>query len=459
MSQSQTSQAIPIFLRRLTDVARMSKRRRNQLNRLGYAEKAGHMTLLRGSNGEALEVEALVAPEEPWGLAKMATELPVGRYELKAVGWRPSSAFKEETLLGLALHGYTYKTYEEPKPRATFLWPDDADATQKAMETSHYLNEGRDLINTPANLMTTEALEVAALRAAHEMGTQVHIIRDVDLVTHDFPLIYAVGRASVHAPRLVDIRFGQSTGPRVTLIGKGICFDTGGLNIKPSNSMLLMKKDMGGAAAALTLARLLHHRGVPLQGRLLLPIAENSIAGNAFRPSDVIKSRKGLSVEIGDTDAEGRLVLADALAYADEESPDVLITLATLTGAARVAVGPDVVPFYTRHEKEAARLKDISLTMQDPMWPLPLWDPYKAWLKSKVADLSSTGTGGFAGSVTAALFLEAFVEKAGMYLHADMYGWNQRARDGRPEGGEVQTVRALAAWLEQKAHLMAKATA
>jgi leucyl aminopeptidase len=252
-----------------------------------------------------------------------------------------------------------------------------------------------------------------------------------------------VGQASPRAPRLIDFVWGREGAPRVTLVGKGVCFDTGGLDLKPSSAMGLMKKDMGGAATVLGLARLLMEKKIDIRLRVIIPAVENSLSGAAFRPGDVYQSRKGLSVEISNTDAEGRLILADALALADEDAPDLLVDLATLTGAARTALGPEIVPFYTAHEKLAAALAAAGVREADPLWRMPLWANYGDGLDSRIADTNHVTESGFAGSITAALFLAKFVERAKAYAHFDIYAWNAKARPGRPQGGEAQGLRAL----------------
>jgi leucyl aminopeptidase len=301
----------------------------------------------------------------------------------------------------------------------------------------------RDLINTPANDMGPAELESAARALATRHGATVRTIVGDALITENFPLIHAVGRAADRAPRLIDIGWGDATAPKITLIGKGVCFDTGGLDIKPESGMLNMKKDMGGAATVLALAHMLMDRGAKVRLRVLLPVVENAISGSAFRPRDIYRSRKGLSVEIGNTDAEGRLILADALALADEEAPELIVDMATLTGAARVALGPEVVPFYTDDDALAAALARSADAESDPLWRLPLWSPYDQMLDSKVADLNNVATGGFAGSITAALFLRRFVSAAKAWLHCDIFAWNPATKPGRPEGAECQGARAL----------------
>jgi leucyl aminopeptidase len=308
----------------------------------------------------------------------------------------------------------------------------------------------RDLINTPANDMGPEALEKAARRLARAHKATVAVVKGEDLLKKNFPIIHAVGRASAEAPRLIDLTWGPKGAPKVTLVGKGVCFDTGGLDVKTASGMLLMKKDMGGAANVLGLASMIMEAGLKLRLRVLVPAVENSISAGSFRPGDVLTSRKGLTVEIGNTDAEGRLVLADALALADEEAPQLLVDMATLTGAARVALGPDLPPFYTDDEALAADIAAASAAEEDPLWRMPLWRPYAAKLASKIADTNNVTSDGFAGSVTAALFLQRFVGKAKSWAHFDIYGWNPADRPHGPIGGEAQGIRALEKVISQR---------
>ncbi|RTM12428.1 MAG: leucyl aminopeptidase family protein, partial [Bradyrhizobiaceae bacterium] len=303
--------------------------------------------------------------------------------------------------------------------------------------------------NTPSNDMGPEQLAAAAQALASEFGASFACTIGEELEKH-FPLIHAVGMASNRAPRLIDIGWGDPGHPKVTLVGKGVCFDTGGLDLKPSSGMLIMKKDMGGAANVLALARMVMDAELKVRLRVLIPAVENAVAGNAFRPLDIFTSRKGITVEIGNTDAEGRLVLADALALADEEKPDLLIDLGTLTGAARVALGPDLPPFYTDDETLAADLSRCAVKENDPLWRMPLWPPYDSWLDSKTATITNAPSGGFAGSITCALFLQRFVEHARSWLHVDIYGWTPSAKPARPEGGECQAARALYTLLSER---------
>jgi leucyl aminopeptidase len=334
-----------------------------------------------------------------------------------------------------------YKAADDVKPKRLLL-PDGANRDQ-VVALAESLHFGRDLINTPANDLGPAELESVARELATVFSASIRVTEGSGLLSDNFPMIHAVGRASDRAPRLIDLRWGSEHAPKVTVVGKGICFDTGGLDIKPSSAMALMKKDMGGAAAALSFALLVMRTKLPVRLRVLVPAAENAIGGNAFRPGDVLPSRNGMTVEIGNTDAEGRLVLADAISLADEEGPDYLITIATLTGAARVALGPDLPPLYTDDEDMARRLLDAGRAVGDPMWRMPFWPPYDSLLKSQIADVNHIAEGSFAGSIVAALFLKRFVRDAKRFAHLDIFGWVPRNQPGRPKGGEPQAARAL----------------
>jgi leucyl aminopeptidase len=303
--------------------------------------------------------------------------------------------------------------------------------------------QGRDLINTPSNDMGPAELEAAARAVAAAHGVAATSIVGDDLLAHNCGLLHAVGRASPRAPRLVDFSWGRPEAPKITLVGKGICFDTGGLDIKPASGMLIMKKDMGGAASVLALAHMIMAAKLDVRLRVLIAAAENSIAGNAFRPGDVIKSRAGKTVEIGNTDAEGRLVLADALSFADEDAPDMILTFATLTGAARVALGPDLPPLFCDDDDLAGDLQAAGLAVGDPVWRLPFWPGYDRLLDSEVADMNNAPDSPFGGAITAALFLRRYVVKAKRYAHIDMYGWRQAPRPLGPKGGEAHAARAV----------------
>ena len=346
-------------------------------------------------------------------------------------------------VLAFALGSYRYSRYRQTDvPNVRLVPPHDIDVTEIG-RMAEAATLARDLINTPANDMGPAQLAQAARDLAVRFGAQFNCIVGDELTHQNFPLIHAVGIASPRTPRLIDLTWGDPAHPKVTLVGKGVCFDTGGLDLKPSSAMLIMKKDMGGAANVLALALMVMDAKLKVRLRVLIPAVENAVAGNAFRPLDIFPSRKGATVEIGNTDAEGRLVLADALAFADEEAPDLLVDLGTLTGAARVALGPDLPPFYTNDETLALDIARCAKAENDPLWRLPLWAPYDSWLDSKVADISNAPSGTFAGSITCALFLQRFVAAAKSWLHVDIYGWTPSAKPARPEGGECQAARAI----------------
>ena len=345
--------------------------------------------------------------------------------------------------LAFALGSYRFSRYRNNDQTGAQLVPPDGIDMRDITRMAEAATLARDLINTPANDMGPEELAEAAKALADKFEAKYSCIVGDELLAQNFPLIHAVGRASTRAPRLIDFTWGNVSHPKVTLVGKGVCFDTGGLDLKPSSGMLIMKKDMGGAANVLALAHMIMEAKLKVRLRVLIPAVENSVAGNAFRPLDIFPSRKGVTVEIGNTDAEGRLVLADALAFADEEKPDLLVDLGTLTGAARVALGPDLPPFYTSDDKLAAEIERCAKAENDPLWRMPLWPPYDSWLESKIANLNNAPSGAFAGSITCALFLQRFVEHAKSWLHVDIYGWTPTAKPARPEGGECQAARAI----------------
>src|SRR6266576_4793583 len=345
--------------------------------------------------------------------------------------------------LAFALGSYRFSRYRKADTPDVRLVPSDGVDAADITRIAEAATLARDLINTPANDMGPEELALAAQHLAKRFGANFNCIVGADLTLQNFPLIYAVGMASSRAPRLIDLTWGDPAHPKVTLVGKGVCFDSGGLDLKPSAGMLIMKKDMGGAANVLALAQMVMDARLKVRLRVLIPAVENAVAGNAFRPLDIFRSRKGPTVEIGNTDAEGRLILADALALADEEKPDLLVDLGTLTGAARVALGPDLPPFYTNDETLAADVARCAVKENDPLWRMPLWPPYDAWLDSKTATITNAPSGTFAGSITCALFLQRFVEHAKSWLHVDIYGWTPSAKPARPEGGECQAARAI----------------
>lgn len=352
--------------------------------------------------------------------------------------------------LAFALGSYRFSRYRKAEVPDVRLVPPDGVDIADISRMAEAAALARDLINTPSNDMGPEELALAAEQLATRYGASFKAIVGDELTRQNFPLIHAVGMASTRAPRLIDMSWGDAANPKVTLVGKGVCFDTGGLDLKPSSGMLIMKKDMGGAANVLALAQMVMDAKLKVRLRVLIPAVENAVAGNAFRPLDIFKSRKGPTVEIGNTDAEGRLVLADALAFACEEKPDLLVDLGTLTGAARVALGPELPPFYTNDEMLAQDVTRFAKGEQDPLWRMPLWPAYDSWLDSKVADINNAPSGGFAGSIVCALFLQRFVTDAKSWLHVDIYGWTPSAKPARPEGGECQAARAIYKLLSER---------
>lgn len=415
----------------------------------GFTAKPGKCLALPTTDGSIAHVLFGLEDEhskarDPFRAGMLPGLLPPGVYRFANIPHDTKLA-----VLAFALGCYRFGRYRTNKtPEVRLVPPDGVDADE-IMRMADGVALARDLINAPSNDMGPAELAEAARELATRHGANVDSVTG-DKLAENFPLIHAVGMASTRAPRLIDLTWGDPTHPKVTLVGKGVCFDTGGLDLKPSNGMLLMKKDMGGAANVLALAQMVMDAGLKLRLRVLIPAVENAVAGNAFRPLDIFKSRKGITVEIGNTDAEGRLVLADALALADEEKPDLLIDLGTLTGAARVALGPDLPPFYTNDEKLAADVAFHAKAENDPLWRMPLWPAYDAWLDSKTADITNAPSGGFAGSITCALFLQRFVEHAKSWLHVDIYGWTPSAKPGRPEGGECQAARAIYKLLSQR---------
>ena len=386
------------------------------------------------------------AMQSPLLLGVLPAALPPGDYRF--VSPLPDPELAAVAFLAGSYRFTRYKTANGPKPKRLVL-PEDADR-EEVLALAEALYFGRDLINTPANDLGPAELEAAARELANAFGGSVKVTEGSGLLSDNFPMIHAVGRASDRPPRLIDLRWGSEQAPKVTIVGKGICFDSGGLDIKPSSAMALMKKDMGGAASALAFALLVMRAKLPMRLRVLIPAAENSIGGNAFRPGDVLPSRNGMTVEVGNTDAEGRLVLADAISLAEEEAPDYLVTIATLTGAARVALGPDLPPLYTDDEELADALLASGRAIGDPFWRMPFWPPYDKMLKSSVADVSHIAEGAFAGSVIAALFLKRFVRQSKRFVHLDIFGWVPREQPGRPQGGEPQGARALYHYFRQE---------
>lgn len=404
-----------------------------------------------GKGGISAWVLGLGTGHDGFALAAAAAALPAGLYKLGDV---PLWCAGSTGALGWVMGGYGFHRYRKPpaKGMPKLVLPPGVDGIEVS-RIADALFLGRDLINTPANDMGPAELEAAARALARRHGAQVRVVTGARLA-RDYPLVAAVGGGSERAPRLIDLTWSKAGGkagaPKVTLVGKGVCFDSGGYDLKPSAAMLTMKKDMGGAACVLAVAAMVMGAKLPLRLRVLIPAVENSVSGRAMRPGDVFASRKGLTVEIGNTDAEGRLVLADALADADAQKPDLLIDVATLTGAARVATGMELPPFMTDDETLAADLARVAGAVQDPLWRLPLWRGYEDTLKSRIADINNNPAYNLAGAITAALFLNRFVEKTQSWVHLDIPGWIDRPKSGRPLGGEVNGARALYALLRER---------
>ena len=414
-----------------------------------FAAASGRTCLVPDAEGGIGEVLVGIAEEDDlWPYGGLPSTLPEGAYRLVEDGL--DAGAQARAALGWALGAYGFARYKATeRAPARLAWPDKADrgAVERAAGAIYLV---RDLINTPAGDMGPAELADAAERVGSAHGAAVSVIVGEALLQENYPAIHAVGRASERAPRLIDLHWGR-TGPRITLVGKGVCFDSGGLDIKTAGNMKLMKKDMGGAAHVLGLAQMIMAAQLPVRLRMLIPAVENSISGNAFRPLDVLRTRKGLTVEVGNTDAEGRLILCDTLAEADREGPDLLIDCATLTGAARVALGPDLPALFSNHDATAEALLRHGTAERDPLWRMPLFKPYRRGLDSKVADLNNIWDSPFAGAITAALFLQEFVSAKTPWLHLDLMAWNATSRPGRPEGGEAMGLRALYALVAERA--------
>lgn len=384
---------------------------------------------------------------DPFIAAVIAEKGTEGDYFLRG---ELSAGAAEKAAFGFLLGAYRFDRYKKQKhAKARLIAPQGVDV-ERVRRLASATAVTRDLVNTPAGDMTPSALEDAARSLAKAHDAQVTSVIGDELLRRNFPMIHAVGRAATAAPRLIELVHGEADAPKVTVIGKGVCFDSGGLDIKNADGMRIMKKDMGGAATALGLAEIVMGEKLRVRLRVLIPAVENAISGNAFRPGDILPTRKGLTVEIANTDAEGRLILADALALGAEDSPQMLITLATLTGAARTALGPDLAPFYCTDEALSADIAKAAEATSDPVWRMPLWSGYEHMLTSPVADLNNSPSGPFAGSITAALFLRRFAPPQIPYAHFDIYAWRSRALPGRPIGGEAQAIRALFEMLRRR---------
>ena len=422
---------------------------RQWLAGIGFEGKAGACTLLPTDEGAAREaVLILSGPEDLWSWGGAATALPAGTYALPE---NLEDDARVNAALGWGLGSWRFDRYKKSEAKPRKLVVGDKQARKKASIALDGVLLARDLITTPASDMGPAELAEAASRLADQFGAKIRIIEGDALLDKNFPMIHAVGRASTRAPRLIELTWGKEKHPYLALVGKGVCFDTGGLDLKASSYMKMMKKDMGGAALALGLASMVMAAKLPVQLTLLIPAVENSVAGNAFRPLDILTSRKGLTVEIGNTDAEGRLVLADAITYAQEKAkPDLLIDFATLTGAARVALGTDLPALFCNDDALADGLVQAGKAVQDQTWRLPLHQGYRPMIEPKIADLSNAPDAPYGGAITAALFLESFVEAGVPWAHFDCMAWNLSSKPGRPEGGEGQAIRGVFHYLESR---------
>lgn len=405
-----------------------------------FTGKAGQILFIPDETGHLKKVFfGLGNGDEPFITGLLAKNLPAGHWHLEGTASNEINSY-----LGLAFGSYQFNRYRQnSSSKSLSIYVNDTvnlDELQRIYKTVFFV---RDLINIPANDMNPDTLEKETRLLGKTYDAHVQSICGDDLLTHNFPMIHAVGRASSTAPRLIELHWGQENHPKITLVGKGVTFDTGGLDIKSASNMLLMKKDMGGGAHVLGLAKLIMDAKLPFHLRVLIPAVENAISANAYRPGDILPSRKGLNIEIGNTDAEGRLVLADALAYGDEESPQFMLCMATLTGAARIALGPDLPAFYCNDSLWAQQILQSSHLVSDPLWQMPLWKPYQEMLSSSMADLNNITGNNFAGSIVAALFLNSFVEKAEHFAHFDLYGWVPKEKPGYPIGGSAQVIRGL----------------
>src|SRR5580698_8772440 len=422
--------------------------RRGWLESLGIAGAAGDFAVLPGRDGKASgAVLVLSARPTLWDFGALATKLPAGTWKLGDTA--PVSPTDAAVAIGLG--AWRFERYKAKKGRAgpKIVWPDGVDkARATAMIDSICL--ARDLITTPSSDMGPAELAAAAQDLAKTHGARIKVIVGDNLLKQNFPMIHAVGRASVREPRLIDLTWGKESDPKVTLVGKGVCFDTGGLDLKPASGMLNMKKDMAGAATVMAVASMIMACDLPVRLRLLVPAVENSVSGNAFRPLDVVPTRKGISVEIGNTDAEGRLILCDALFEGASENPTMMVDCATLTGAARVSLGPDLPALFCNDDTLANDLMASGEAVADPMWRMPLYRPYRRMIDSKVADINNAPNVPFGGAITAALYLKEFVPDDVPWAHFDMMAWNNMTRPGRPEGGEAQAARTIFTTIEKR---------
>ena len=418
------------------------------VRRTEFSARPGSVCLVPGRRGRLACVLAGVNDhDDPWALAHVPNTVPAGAYHLDTT-W--SSRRLERAALGWALAAYRFGRYKEVKPPKAVLHPGSTPAADSARRQAGAIARVRDLINTPASDMMPGDLAAVVSEIAAGHAGEMRVVTGEALLDEGYPAIHAVGRASAHRPRLIDLTWGDSQAPRLTLVGKGVCFDTGGLDIKSARGMRLMKKDMGGAAHVIGLADLCMATSLPVRLRLLVPAVENAIAGNAYRPGDVVPTRKGLTIEVDNTDAEGRIVLSDALTEGAREEPDLMIDFATLTGAARVALGTDLPAMFCNDDGVAGGIADAGREVRDEVWRMPLHAPYRTLIESNVADIVNSSTQPYGGAITAALFLQSFVPDATPWAHFDLMAWTTRAKPARPEGGEAMALRAVFEYLERR---------
>lgn len=425
-----------------------NKRNRQWLKATGFGGEEGQHAVLPAADGKLAGVIFCQPPDgEIWPWSALSDQLPKGSYKIDGPLLQPAA---NRAALGWAMSGYAFTRYGKRERRvADLVWPADAEQARitAAIEATFFV---RDLINTPAGDMGPSQLAEEARTLARAHKAKISVIAGDKLLGANYPAIHAVGRAAADPPCLIDLTWGDARAPKLTLVGKGVCFDTGGLDLKPASYMQLMKKDMGGGAHALGLAHMIMAARLNVRLRVLVPAVENAVAGNAYRPLDVVRTRKGLTVEIGNTDAEGRVVLSDALFEASLEGPDLLIDFATLTGAARVALGAELPAMFCNDEAISASLLAKADAAGDPVWRMPLHAPYRRMIDSKVADLNNVSEGPHGGAITAALFLQEFVGKGVKWVHLDIMGWNRATRAGRPEGGEAMGMRAAYALIAER---------
>jgi len=420
---------------------------RRWLESAGFRAKPGKWCGMPDARGR-LDGVVFGMAKEGWlyQLASLPSELPPGAYRLVST-W--TGDHRIQASIGWGLGAYRFERYrrrEDPLPML-HLEDDIAPIVEQMLAAQTLV---RDLVNTPTEDMGPAELADAVVQLADRLDARAHIVTGDDLLTENYPAVHAVGRAAARAPRMISMTWGDKRNPLLALVGKGVCFDSGGLDIKSASGMQLMKKDMGGAAHVLALAQLVIQHELPVRLLLLIPAVENAIAGNAYRPGDVVETRKGLTVEIGNTDAEGRVILADGLARACEEKPDLVIDFATLTGAARIALGTDLPPVFSNHPEIAQAITEAGERVEDPTWAMPLYQPYKSLLKSEIADLNNISSSSYGGCITAALFLEHFIEESVPWVHIDTFAWNQTARPGRPVGGEALGLRSVFNYLRER---------